>query len=449
MYRSKRHIILSLRFIPFVLTNGMNLFPVFILAQFFIQHKDVSQYVLPLLLYYSFKTTTLVLIRIKPISMLFLLKLSICIGICGSILGYFSDYHILFALLAGMFLGVCSGTLYPSYLTVQFHEKELNDFGMTTKEQLYALGFAFMFSSILFKLVKVSLPITFLFLGFNLLVLLMIISVYPSYSLPDGESQPSYSVIETLFLFLTGFFSIFIIKGGKKLGISDALPVYFLFLLILILLYVLYIRKMKPMRHVPTTLTQVIIYKGMLTNFILVFCTFYQLINEGSQSIYMVYSLYLSAIILAPFSRQALKKIPLLDRLTWQLIVSFLCLLHAHTFYIGVFLLSLASSQLNQELNVLVYKESTLPKDNRLAAKYRLNNVGSVIHQVLMMFLLYVITHVLNTVSLDDVLRAYSDKNMDPSAYFPLDLTKIIILIVFTAFLFILRKQIKKELPYD
>ncbi|MEG0254916.1 MAG: hypothetical protein RR669_04990, partial [Vagococcus sp.] len=122
MNQKYRKLLLTLRFIPFVLSNGMNLFPILIFTQLFLSNRKVTHFVLPLILYYSFKTTILFLIKIKPIKSQQLLKIAIVIGVVGSILGAFYSVSFYFVLLSGSFLGICSGLLYPSFLTVQFHE---------------------------------------------------------------------------------------------------------------------------------------------------------------------------------------------------------------------------------------------------------------------------------------------------------------------------------------
>ncbi|WP_462259563.1 hypothetical protein [Vagococcus teuberi] len=172
----------SLKFIPFVLVNGMNLFPIFILVHVFLQHNREFSYLLPLLFFYCFKTTILFLIRLKTLPMKKLLSVSIVIGIIGCVFGLFINQSIIFGWIAGSLLGMCSGLMFPSYTTVMFHERSLNEFKGSS--QLYSLGYGLVFSAALFKLIDVSTVETFLFLGLNLILLYSVISTYPDYSIP-------------------------------------------------------------------------------------------------------------------------------------------------------------------------------------------------------------------------------------------------------------------------
>ena len=449
MNDKNKQVLLSLRFIPFVLTNGMNLFPVLILAQLFLKHRDIDKYVLPLILYFSFKTTILFLVRLKPITVNHLLQFAIIIGAIGSFLGSLYEVNLYFGLLAGAFIGICSGLLYPSFLTVQFHEKTYNNFSTGKKDQLYSIGFALVYSVILFLLIKHSLPMTFLFLGGSLLLLLFILRAYPPYEIEDDVSDPNYPVFETLFLFTTGFFTIFIIKADKKLGIAESLPIFFLFLGTLIILYWFFLKRIKPERRLTPLVTRMIIYKGMLTNFILVFCTFYQLIKEGGMAINKIYLIYLVAITLAPMLYSRLLKKFLENNITDVIAIGigggFVLLLFGPTFYVGVLVLTIFTSQLNLRLNNLVYTEANLPKDYRLLAKYRLTNVGSVLNQLIMMFVMYVGTLVFKNVTVDEILQSYTYKHVNEATFQTMDLTKYILITGFLLALYLLQKSFKEE----
>lgn len=449
MENKNQQLLLSLRFIPFVLTNGMNLFPVLILAQLFLKHRDIDKYVLPLILYFSFKTTVLFLVRLKPVTVNHLLQFAIIIGIIGSFLGGLYEFNLYFGLIAGSLIGICSGLLYPSFLTVQFHEKTYNNFSTGKKDQLYSIGFAFVYSLVLFLLLKNSLPLTFFFLGCSLILLLFILRAYPAYEIEEEMEEPSYPVFETLFFFITGFFVIFIIKADKKLGIAESLPIFFVFLGTLLILYLFFVKRTKPERRLTSLQTRMIIYKGMLTNYILVFCTFYQLIKEGGMAINKIYIIYLIAITLAPMIYARLLKKFLENKVTDVIAIGialgFILMLWSYTFYFGVLVLTIFTSQLNLRLNQLVYTEANLPKDYRLLAKYRLTNVGSILHQLIMMFVMYVGTLLFKNVTIDEILQSYTYKNVDESTFQTMDMTKFVLIAGFLIALFILQKAYNKE----
>ena len=312
-----------------------------------------------------------------------------------------------------------------------------------------SIGFAFVYSLVLFLLLKNSLPLTFFFLGCSLILLLFILRAYPAYEIEEEMEEPSYPVFETLFFFITGFFVIFIIKADKKLGIAESLPIFFVFLGTLLILYLFFVKRTKPERRLTSLQTRMIIYKGMLTNYILVFCTFYQLIKEGGMAINKIYIIYLIAITLAPMIYARLLKKFLENKVTDVIAIGialgFILMLWSYTFYFGVLVLTIFTSQLNLRLNQLVYTEANLPKDYRLLAKYRLTNVGSILHQLIMMFVMYVGTLLFKNVTIDEILQSYTYKNVDESTFQTMDMTKFVLIAGFLIALFILQKAYNKE----
>ncbi|MEG0256055.1 MAG: hypothetical protein RR554_09275, partial [Vagococcus sp.] len=302
--------------------------------------------------------------------------------------------------------------------------------------------FALVFSYLLFRMIKVSITFTFLFLAISLLFLFVILTVYPEYEIVDEADYPEASIVESLFLFIIGFFSIFIIKADKRLGTAHSLPFFFLFLLIVVIIYLVLLYKTKPERRYSKSLTQKVIFKGMLTNFILVFCPFYQLIEHGGQAIYQVYGVYLAGIIVSPTIFSLLgKQVKRTQLVFWGILLGLVLLLFNSTFFIGIFVVTLFNSHLNQLLNQWVYKNGDLPQDYRLYAKYRLNNLGSIIHQIVMMLLIYLITLITRSASIGEIFMSYSNKVVDESAFFTLDITKYFLILVFTIYLFVLRKN--------
>ncbi|WP_420511154.1 hypothetical protein [Vagococcus fluvialis] len=187
----------------------------------------------------------------------------------------------------------------------------------------------------------------------------------------------------------------------------------------------------------------------MITNFILVFCTFYQLIFEGGMAINKIYITYLVAITLAPMIyARLLKKFletKIVDVIILGIALGFFLILCSPTFYIGVLILSLFTSQLNLRLNQLVYNEANLPKDHRLLAKYRLTNVGSILHQLIMMFIMYLVTLGVKTVTIDELLQAYTYKHVDEAAFLTLNITKWLIISGFLITLYIIQNNYKKS----
>lgn len=427
----------KLTFIPFVMINGMNFFPIFILSQLFINHEKINRFILPLVMFYCFKTTILFIFRIKEIDSFKLLKFSILVGIIGSFIGFLSHRHFYLQIFSGIFLGISSGLLTPAHLTVKLHEKKYNHLKTAPKDLAYSLLFAVVLIFGLFKASNHSLMSTFLFLMFNLILLYIIISAYPTYQIMDNTPYPNYSISESLLLFSLGFFTIFILKSSKKIGFTSFLLPMILLFISVSLIYIFYLKKVKPKRKFNKLATTIIIYKGMLTNFIFVFCTFFMLISRGKRAFYIVYLLYLIATIIGPTLNVLLKKKTRFSQgntLIIGLSLSFFLILFDWTFYTGVFLLSLFAQYLNQDLTQFAYKQNGIPQDNRIMAKFRLNNIGSIIHQVMMVAILFLVTKLAGVSNLAEIYLDYSTQTIDLNTLLPLQLTKIFILIIFILF---------------
>ncbi|MHC5269302.1 hypothetical protein ACYSNO_08995 [Enterococcus sp. LJL98] len=333
----------------------------------------------------------------------------------------------------------------PSYMTIQYHERDRNHFGTTLKEQVLSFTFAILFSLILFKLVAYSMTATFLFLGLHLLLLYFIIWAYPAYQLNYEEAPPTYSNIETFFLFIVGFFTIFIFKSEKKIGMATFLPLFFVLLCLFMLLFLFYLKNTHLKRQFNPIATLLMIYKGMLTNFIFVFCTLYQLLRHGSLALYLVYSLYLTAVILAPL---VLGRIPSVHgkryRLFYGFLVSFALLLTNRLFYLGVFSLSLCTAIYNQKINRAVYHYQPLPQDLRLVAKYRLGNIGNILHQLLMMATLALLARNFEGITVSRIMNDYAFKIQDKEVLVMMFFVKTLLIIIFVLLLLFLQKKEKK-----
>lgn len=444
-----KHLISYLSFVPDVLTNAMNLFPILLFTHLFTESRDRVWWIIPLLLYYGFKTMILFLLRFAHISTRRLLEGSIYLGIIGVVIGSFSESSLVLASLSGITLGICSGTLFPSYLTVTYHEGYFGQ-SQQKKEAIPSLVYAGLLFFGLFKAINYSLMVGFLYLVPHLLMLAILVSFYPDYEGGGYEDYPSYSVPETLAVFFLGFLTVFILKGGKKVGSALLLPGFFTFLILSLLAYTVFIWRVKPTRYVAMLPTKLMIFKGMLTNFILVFCTFHQTLIHGRIALYIVYFSYLVALILASTIQRVVKKyLPEVspEMLSYYLLfVSFILLLNDISFYWGVFLLSVGSSQFNQLLNRYIYNHSNLPRDIRLLSKYRLNNIGSILQQVMMMGILGAVSLVEPHLSIGRLFYDYSYHIIQDNKSPDLFIAKLGLLLFFSSSLFYLKKEYKKNL---
>lgn len=448
MHVSTSNLRKKLTFIPFVMTNGMNLFPIFILSQLFIQDKRVAPFILPLVLFYCFKTTILFIVRIRKINSYQILLFSIWVGIAGSMTGFLSENNFILQLMTGILLGISSGLMTPAFTTVSLHQKFQTDHPVPSPNMIITIIYASVLLYTFFKIASFSLTGTFVLLGINLALLYFVIQIYDTYVLQDETPYPSYSVYESILLFSLGFFTIFIIKSAKKLGFGEFLLPMLLLFSIISFFYLLYLARVKPDRKFDRCSTILIIYKGMLTNFIFVFCTFFMLLYKGKNAFYLVYIIYLIAVLIGPMLIKILKqKIPLENDglLLIGLSVGYVCLVFDLTFYLGVFITSLFAIFMNQDLTKFAYQLKGLPVDSRIMAKFRLNNIGSIIHQVLMVAVLFLVTYLSKTVTVSQIFTDYSMQRIDLNTILPFKITKCLMLLFFIGFFPVIKHFYTKQ----
>ncbi len=146
----------------------------------------------------------------------------------------------------------------------------------------------------------------------------------------------------------------------------------------------------------PSWLNLFTFLNGMLGNFLFLFSSFYVGILYGLEKLpfymYLPYAAGLiAAKIVGPLILKRLSWSPLATQLL-GLSSSLLVLLIPNGFAIGVFLLSFWHVVTGSWLNKEYYQTDTaIPMDRRIVVKYTTQNKGSVIHQFLLMTLLFVL----------------------------------------------------------
>lgn len=147
----------------------------------------------------------------------------------------------------------------------------------------------------------------------------------------------------------------------------------------------------------PSWLNLFTFLNGMLGNFLFLFSSFYVGILYGLEKLpFYMYFPYASGLIAAKIVGPLILK-----RLSWSplatqllgLSSSLLVLLIPNGFAIGVFLLSFWHVVTGSWLNKEYYQtDVAIPMDRRIIAKYTTQNKGSVIHQFLLMTLLFILS---------------------------------------------------------
>lgn len=437
--------LLKLQAIPFVLTNGMSLFPAFVIAQISVYHEGMDKYVLPLILYYCFKTTILLVIRRKVFDCRILLKFSFIMGIIGCLFGFLMDYSYIFAVLSGISLGMTSGTAFPSFRTISFNEDTYNQFKMGKMDQIVQAVYGLIFSIILFYLVANNARWAFLFIGLNIILAAAIIRKFPGYEIKQSVDLPHYSILGTIGLFAIAFTSIFVAKNSIELG-RDSYFFGFLILLATVLtLYLIVQHRGHKKQPVPSFFLVLSIYKGMILNFLFVFCTFYKVFLTQNKALYIVYTLYLSGLLLGgtitSLLSKTFKKYNYFQILSAGIIIGLCAVISKYTFYPGIFILSVFITQLNRRLNRDIYQYDQLPEEVRLVTKYRLTNIGSILQQVVMVGFVSFAVSFSSKVSIKDIFYPDYGNPTEGNILLYLIIAKFMLVIFFIVFLLILLRK--------
>lgn len=433
-----RHYLQKLQAIPFVFTNELSLFPAFLFAQISVHYPNKVQFILPFILFYSFKTTILFLFRKKPMNCQKLLMISMYLGVFGCIIGAFFTNSAIGLAISSMFLGATSGTAFPSFRTLFFHWQEQKGLKRTKKDSYIEMIFSAIFFFTLFTLLQKNLSVAFIWTGLAFLLTLSILPTYPPYTPDNHVPVPDYTHKESIFLFLTVFFSMFLIKQSTTLGYTDYLYLFFIFLTTILVVYGVLTWQHKLTQPFPPHFLILCIYKGLLLNFLFIFCSAYLVFLNSPKALYTVYTIYLIGLLSGPIVRKQIQKLlpntPIFHLFFTGIMLSLALLTNKWTFLVGIYFLSVFITQLNRQLNTESYHDIYLPEDIRLVSKYRLTNLGSVLNQALILAIFAIFTKKNQHISIQSLYDHTAPLMHSRQIFIK---TKFILLIFFAVFTFI------------
>lgn len=440
--------LLRLQGISFILTNLMGTIPGFVITQISVYHNGLDKYVLPIVLYFCFKTTVLLVIRRNYFDCRRLLNFSLLSGVLGCLLGLFIDYSYICIVLSGVLLGITSGTAFPAYRTISFHEDKYNQFKMSSIDKKIQLIYGILLSGFLLYFILTNIKVAFLFLGINILVTFFIVRKFPKYKSEQTISIPKYSLLGTISLFIATFSAIYTVKISVELGKDKYLLISFIVMLFFFGCYFL-IRHSKERPRLPKFYTALFLFQGIILNFVFVFCTFYKVLFTGSKSLYIVYVLYVIGLL------SGAKIIKLLTNFfrpehyfhLYSLgIFSGLFLVSLrYTFYVGIFILSIFITHMNRRLNRIFYHYKELPEETRLLTKYRITNIGSILQQVVMLVVISISVSFSSKVNVSDVFYSSGINTIQERIFVYLIITKFVLILFFSMFLFYLLSYYNKK----
>lgn len=331
---------------PFILSNTIILIPYLLFLGITDSHNWLT--ILPFTLFYAFRMTGLFLVNSLRFGLdsYTLLMIALLMGGTGSLLGILGVFYFPLFYFSSVLLGLsaASFTIYTLFYVMAYHT----------------------------------------------------VSHYPRYELDFKDIKRNLVATRELVLFLVFFGLLFLLRNARLLFDERLFDLAVYGFLVLFIVFVFVLGHQKKEWKLPSWLNLFTFLNGMLGNFLFLFSSFYVGILYGLEKLpFYMYFPYAAGLIAAKIVGPLILK-----RLSWSplatqllgLSSSLLVLLIPNGFAIGVFLLSFWHVVTGSWLNKEYYQtDVAIPMDRRIIAKYTTQNKGSVIHQFLLMTLLFIL----------------------------------------------------------
>ncbi|MCO6017088.1 hypothetical protein CKN86_05955 [Carnobacterium divergens] len=349
----------------------------------------------PLIIFYVCNLTGTFLVRSfgKKVSTRELLLFFLLLASVGSFLGVLVFVNALWLDLSAILLGLSCSLLLPLYLTIQYHERRLFHRSFSGKD--YGLAFLTMllFMPLFIFLVKVNLPeLAFGLYGIAFLVSFFLLRDLPHYDHGNMPSTSFDSRFFLLFLVLTGI--TFAVKSLRVLT-DNHFSLILITLIVILLIGVFYLIQHSAFEFsLPRYVYWFGFLQGMITNFFILFGTFYLFsLQKGVYLYSFIYLAYGLGIISSLFvGGKVLRLFPKVEKVTLcgiALLIGAGLIFIPYCIPISGFLIGFFSNLNSSLLNKVAYTETTGLKDNSLLVKNRWGKLGSIFQQSLL-FLLFI-----------------------------------------------------------
>ncbi|MPQ22434.1 hypothetical protein EH150_07800 [Carnobacterium divergens] len=349
----------------------------------------------PLIIFYVCNLTGTFLVRSfgKKVSTRELLLFFLLLASVGSFLGVLVFVNALWLDLSAILLGLSCSLLLPLYLTIQYHERRLFHRSFSGKD--YGLAFLTMllFMPLFIFLVKVNLPeLAFGLYGIAFLVSFFLLRDLPHYDHGNMPSTSFDSRFFLLFLVLTGI--TFAVKSLRVLT-DNHFSLILITLIVILLIGVFYLIQHSAFEFsLPRYVYWFGFLQGMITNFFILFGTFYLFsLQKGVYLYSFIYLAYGVGIISSLFvGGKVLRLFPKVEKVTLcgiALLIGAGLIFIPYCIPISGFLIGFFSNLNSSLLNKVAYSETTGLKDNSLLVKNRWGKLGSIFQQSLL-FLLFI-----------------------------------------------------------
>ena len=364
-----------------LLSNTIIVVPYLLYIQLSDGHNLLT--ILPFVLFYTLRMTGIFLVRGINLSLtsLGLLKISLLLGLAGSLIGIAGAFSFPLYSISGMLLGLSGALLPPSNQSIRFFLKE--------EGQKTVLLTAVLFGALFFKATEIGLALLVYALYF--LVALVAIKSYPV-SLNELEEESAEVSRKELILFVIFFVLLLLLRSGRLLTNAvefDYAIVGACCFFVVAVLFVSHYGK-RGAYKVSLEMNLATLINGIVGNYLFLFGSIYVagVYGRAHMGIYLYLPYVLGmifAMIAASKTKQWSNNIPMIG-----LAGSLGILLLTSWTILGLFLLSFFKSTLNSFLARRYYQETDLPKDSRILIKYTTQTKGSLFHQFILMALMLV-----------------------------------------------------------
>jgi hypothetical protein len=352
------------------------------------------------------------------------LLLLLSFGTVGSLIAALAPFSTLWMEIGAIFIGISSSMILPLYITLQYHERFFYGRKMTNKNYLAALIVVLIaiFAAIL--LVKFTFPwVAFLFYALLLAITFYFVSRLPNYEI--GAIEKTGFLMRPFIIFLVFSVIIFIIKGVRTTDLASLVTLAILACVVGITIFIITLIRFRPVLKLSVLVHYFSLGQGMANSFALLYGTFYSLSQQNFNfmllHIYLVYFFgIIFSLLFEPFLKKAWKDRPILVLYTIGISIGAILMVCPWTISVGVFIIGSFSSMTGRFLNRQAYNHSKdAMKDASLLLRSRWNKLGSITHQVTLVFLLFLGSLFSENLTITNVVYALGGKGNFAEDFYP------------------------------
>ncbi|GCF93900.1 hypothetical protein NRIC_17910 [Enterococcus florum] len=377
---------------PFVLSNTLILIPYILYIHLINERHTVT--ILPFVLFYTFRMTSIFLIRglNRSIEKYTLQMLGLLLGGIGTVFSFLGPLYFPFFLIGSVCLGLGAAWFPPANTSVNFYERSQGYRTIHSHQYLFALLLLIPLFVGISGTAEIRLWSVLGVYSIYFVLAYGTVRRYPHYELDFKDMQKTIFVDRELLWFLLFSAALILLRSARLLWNETYLNgAIVLFCGIFLVGLLLFQRKKLKLPLWVNTLT---FFNGMCGNFIFLFGAFYVGGVYGKANmathLFLPYVIGMVAALLAARKLQEIGR----DVFTVQwlgLLLSLLLLLMTPWFSLGIACLTFFQKGTSSWLNRWFYQADALPESQRITAKYAVSNKGSIVHQFLLMGLIALI----------------------------------------------------------